>query len=268
MIHIFLILLLLLLTPIVLNFTIFEFSSNLTNGKLEDWFTFFASYFGGIIGGAVAFLIAKLQIDSNRKDDRIKQLANELPGYIMIQIELKKWKKIIIKVNENKKSIISEIGEDSFKEQLLKDFLDIDIEFKTENWEKKWLIKDPILLEELIQFEEMFKHSYEYLTKDFTEFINQFKVNIKYVGNQVLMPEDPRKKLELELQAKQEAFNELEYIIEKITKIEVVLLMHIEHIHNFIEFPKKYDLKLIRSQKDDFKVKRDDGITENMHFVK
>lgn len=254
--------------PLILNFTIFKYSTDFTNGELTDWFTFFASYSGGIVGGLVAYFVAKLQIDSNRKDAKIKQLSYELPGYIMIQIELKRWYKIVSEVNDFKVNFINESGEVAFNNQLVNNFLDIDIDFKRDNWEKKWLIQDPVLLEELIVFEEMFNHTYSYLRKDFTDYIDQYKGEIKHIGKQVLMPEKARGKLDLELKVKKEAFDELVYIIQKIGKLQKAISNNIIHIREFIDNPKKYDIEKIKSTKDDFKVNRNDDVVESMHIIK
>ena len=45
---------LILSLPIIANLALFSWGSSLTNGKLDTWIGFFATYYGAIIGGVVS----------------------------------------------------------------------------------------------------------------------------------------------------------------------------------------------------------------------
>jgi hypothetical protein len=64
-------------TPVFLNFFVFEYPNPKTNGTLGDWMGFFSNYSGGIIGGIVAYVIAKQQTDAIKEDKKSEEVEKE-----------------------------------------------------------------------------------------------------------------------------------------------------------------------------------------------
>lgn len=75
------VLVLLIASPILVNFML-SFSTPLTFG--DDWHGFFGSYFGTILGGLFAYIIARIQIAEQRETER-KQRIEAQRSYICIE---------------------------------------------------------------------------------------------------------------------------------------------------------------------------------------
>lgn len=55
--------------PIIINFTVLNWETAFTNGDTNTWLTFFASYYGAVLGGVFTFLGVRMTL-YNRADKR------------------------------------------------------------------------------------------------------------------------------------------------------------------------------------------------------
>lgn len=65
-----------ILFPMVLNFLYF-WESGWVRGKTGDWISFFGNYFGAIIGGLVAYFVAKQQTDQLERKWEVDELTEK-----------------------------------------------------------------------------------------------------------------------------------------------------------------------------------------------
>jgi len=98
---------LIIIIPIIMNFSIFKYPTERTNGTREDWMGFFSNYSGGIIGGVVAYIIAKFQIQNNNSGKTIDDKRNEKLALQKVQYE-------ILKI-EREFSILKEVKEMEYR---------------------------------------------------------------------------------------------------------------------------------------------------------
>ncbi|MGO4348139.1 hypothetical protein AB4Z45_21845 [Paenibacillus sp. MCAF9] len=89
---------LVLLVPLFLNYILFSWKMPGLSGNLSDWMGFLSNYSGGIIGGVVALIITRVQINSQKEENRINREIAQLPHLTKIKLE-------IIKIKENLISI-------------------------------------------------------------------------------------------------------------------------------------------------------------------
>lgn len=74
--------------PNFFEFCSFSWSTPFTFG--DDWLNFFGNFSGGIIGGVVAYIVAKQQINSERKKVKEQLEIDQIPTLVKAKHELKK----------------------------------------------------------------------------------------------------------------------------------------------------------------------------------
>ncbi|WGT38479.1 hypothetical protein QH639_22130 [Lysinibacillus sp. 1 U-2021] len=210
-------------TPISLNLFVFSWSwPKVLNGTLTEWISFFGSYSGGVVGGIVAYIVSKAQIDNQRTMERLKSLEAELPTYVAMKLEFDKVIQTVdalIKVKEKMDSSTDE----KLKEKIY--FASIGLnEFHWDRWERKWLITDSILLEELLKFQESFQRTIEVFGIDIEG--AEKEIIDKYEKGLITKEQEEIDKLGLEGMKAEKIhyWNELDYCKEKASKINAVLL--------------------------------------------
>lgn len=96
--------------PIFVNF-LMSLPCSWAKGAVGDWISFYGSYLGALIGGIVAFGVARIQIDAQKTSEKNALIIQQLPSVVMIRLELDKiisfLKELykIIESNENFDSI-------------------------------------------------------------------------------------------------------------------------------------------------------------------
>ncbi|MCQ6265594.1 hypothetical protein M1K46_07945 [Fictibacillus sp. WQ 8-8] len=84
--------LILLLFPVVINFTVFSAKLPWVFGNEDNWLSFWGNYTGGVISAIVAFFVASSQINKQLQNDLHKEerarIINQLPALVRIKIEL------------------------------------------------------------------------------------------------------------------------------------------------------------------------------------
>lgn len=104
----------LLLVPVVLNMTIFQFGTRFTYGDGDEWLSFWGNYSGGILSAFVAYYVANSQIKKQLEIDMLKQrqtnLINQLPALIRIRMELGRLRGQLFQANSEMQSYITENG--------------------------------------------------------------------------------------------------------------------------------------------------------------
>ncbi|MFF2016088.1 hypothetical protein [Paenibacillus sp. NPDC058177] len=144
----------------------------ITAGNTELWLSFFGNYSGGIIGGIVALLVTKYQIDQQKKTDHNKRLLEQLPTLHAIKIELDKIRSVM----ENYSSSFNqftELQEDSVKGKHL-----------VSDWNQQLfgnvdLIVDETLLVDLLYFREEYLEIWGSLRADLVGLISELETSKK-----------------------------------------------------------------------------------------
>lgn len=81
------------LVPVILNFTIFQFSTPFT--FKGDWLGFWANYSGALLGAAVAYFVANSQIEKqvkiNQEEQKYNKVVNQLPALVRLKVENEKY---------------------------------------------------------------------------------------------------------------------------------------------------------------------------------
>src|SRR5690625_297551 len=139
-----------LLIPIILGQVLRVPLGYLTIGEEGDWVSFFGNYSGGIIGGIVAFLVARNQIEKQNNKEAIRNLSKELPILMGIELECKKILCQLININE----FIEEIEDKNSYKSLFDGLI-------WSRWSDINIINDPVLQEELIKHFEALKRNIE-----------------------------------------------------------------------------------------------------------
>ncbi|MED1785821.1 hypothetical protein P4V43_28880 [Brevibacillus fortis] len=88
-------------TPIVLNYGLFTWSAPGVVGDANSWLGFLANYSGGILGGLIAYIVAKIQIDAQKTAIKKEEFSTQLPTLVKIKMELEKFNLVIQKVKSD-----------------------------------------------------------------------------------------------------------------------------------------------------------------------
>ncbi|MGE1103402.1 hypothetical protein [Peribacillus simplex] len=95
-----------LIAPVLLNITIFQFGTSVTYGDGDEWLSFWGNYAGGILSGLVAFGVARVTLNEDRKKHRYDLYMSQLPSLIRIRMEMEKIRTNIEKAYEQKAKLI------------------------------------------------------------------------------------------------------------------------------------------------------------------
>lgn len=167
--------------PIALNYLLFSWSAPGVVGDSNSWLGFLANYSGGILGGIVAYIVAKIQIDAQKIADKKKEYLGQLPTLVKVQIELDKFINAIEDVNMKK------YPKEKFETNThyLAPYLKMD----DANWSGLELIVDPKLLSNLVRIRNKYALFVDAISYD----LNKSYVLIEEAKIQKLMLE--KKKL-------------------------------------------------------------------------
>ncbi|WP_024634485.1 MULTISPECIES: hypothetical protein [unclassified Paenibacillus] len=143
-----------------------------TAGNTELWLSFFGNYSGGIIGGIVALLVTKYQIDQQKKVDHNKRLLEQLPTLHAIKIELDKIRSVM----ENYSSGFNQFTE--LHEEMVKG------KHLVSDWNQQLfsnvdLIVDETLLVDLLYFREEYLEIWGSLRYDLIGLISELETSKK-----------------------------------------------------------------------------------------
>ncbi|MBG9656581.1 hypothetical protein [Cytobacillus firmus] len=98
----------------ILNLTLFQFTTPFTYGDGDDWLTFWGNYSGGLVSAIVAYIVANSQIQKQQKLDLAKEkyarTINQLPALVRIKIEIEKYIKELQSVKEEREAFLQRNG--------------------------------------------------------------------------------------------------------------------------------------------------------------
>ncbi|MGY3315777.1 hypothetical protein ACV242_004273 [Peribacillus simplex] len=80
-----------LLAPVILNMTIFQFTTPWTYGDGDEWLSFWGSYSGALISAVVAYIVANFQIKKQQLINEHERAVAQLPSLMRIRIVLNKY---------------------------------------------------------------------------------------------------------------------------------------------------------------------------------
>ena len=66
-----------------------------TQGSTSDWILFYGSYLGAILGGLVAFAVARIQVKALENQEKNRRIIQQLPALIQLKFEVEKAKKFM-----------------------------------------------------------------------------------------------------------------------------------------------------------------------------
>ncbi|MED1795003.1 hypothetical protein P4V54_20215 [Brevibacillus nitrificans] len=81
--------------PIAINYVLFSWRAPGVVGDSNSWLGFLANYSGGILGGIIAYIVAKIQIDAQKIADKKKEFSGQLPTLMKVKMELEKFKQAL-----------------------------------------------------------------------------------------------------------------------------------------------------------------------------
>ncbi|QSI43418.1 hypothetical protein [Bacillus altitudinis] len=152
-----------IILPMFINL-LFTFKLPFVQGSMDNWFSFFGSYSGAIVGGIVAYFISKLQWQNHKKSEEENRKINELFGLICVKRELKKIHQSIEILERVKKNFLEKYKnfthEDFYIQSYNLENLDLD------NWDNI-NFSDSDLVEKLLKIQEFYIDFREALSLDF-----------------------------------------------------------------------------------------------------
>ncbi|MCM3138968.1 hypothetical protein M3573_11805 [Bacillus safensis] len=95
-----------IILPMFINL-LFTFKLPFVQGSMDNWFSFFGSYSGAIVGGIVAYFISRHQWENHKRNEEENRKINQLFGLISIKSELKKMQNAINIIEDVRKKFIS-----------------------------------------------------------------------------------------------------------------------------------------------------------------
>jgi hypothetical protein len=153
--------------PIIINYFLFTWHAPFVYGDANSWLGFLANYSGGIIGGIVAFLAAKKQMDFQRERENLQRYFAQLPSLTKLSLELSKMRQQLEAVKNIPKNLPKEMP-DEVKKAIYKSRLTMEPLIK-DRWSNLDLIQDPILLSELYKLSEAYERTVEVLAFNLDE---------------------------------------------------------------------------------------------------
>lgn len=159
--------------PIFVNF-LMSLPCSWAKGAVGDWISFYGSYLGALIGGIVAFGVARIQIDAQKTSEKNALIIQQLPSVVMIRLELDK---IISFLKELYKIIESNENFDSIE---LLNFGKVQ-QINKQYWEGIDKIINSDLIADIIKFKEEYLKLQETLEIN----LNEFDVEINELNNEM-----------------------------------------------------------------------------------
>lgn len=156
--------------PIFVNF-LMSLSYSWVKGDIGDWISFYGSYFGALIGGIVAFGVARIQINAQKASEKNALIIQQLPSAVMIRIELNK----IISFLEELYKIVD--GDKDIDSIALLNFGKVQ-QINKQYWDGIDKIINSDLIAEIIEFKEKYLKLQETLELNLSEFdleVNELK---------------------------------------------------------------------------------------------
>ncbi|WP_419878003.1 hypothetical protein [Brevibacillus centrosporus] len=147
--------------PIALNYLLFSWSAPGVVGDSNSWLGFLANYSGGILGGIVAYIVAKIQIDAQKIADKKKEFSGQLPTLVKVKIELEKFNQAI--GNVKREGLSKELFEINTYSFIPSEKMD------DGNWSSLDLIVDPKLLSSVLILKHKYSLFIESLSYDLTK---------------------------------------------------------------------------------------------------
>lgn len=211
---------------------------------------------GGFAGAMGAYMVARHQVNQEKKQEKINLLSAELPTYVALTLE---FKKIILSLE-----FFMDQRNSTWKYQLNEYFFEgLKIEFDSINWDR-WIdtkkITDSILLNELLFFEESFKRITEVMEYDIKK--KRQKVISFYTDNKIEEAEKLTEEIDLYKKEKIKYYYEITYCLQKAIKIQKVVKQKITAIEKLIEGESKIENYQFFSSTNDFHIIRNDGVSE------
>lgn len=161
------------ISPVIISQVIRIPLGHWTIGDEGTWIGFLGNYSGGILGGIIAFLVARDQVNKQRSQLLVQSLARELPVLTGIEIECEK---VLIQLHE----VNGNFNELWNNKKTYKISLDVLV---WNRWEETHLINDPILQEELIKHHEALKKNIDVFGIDLNPLMEQLDKKKSQVRN-------------------------------------------------------------------------------------
>lgn len=95
-----------LLAPVILNMTLFQFTTPWTYGDGDEWLSFWGNYSGGLISAVVAYIVANFQIKKQQVINEHEKTIAQLPSLMRIRIELNKYILELRRVNQERATFV------------------------------------------------------------------------------------------------------------------------------------------------------------------
>jgi uncharacterized membrane protein YgaE (UPF0421/DUF939 family) len=106
------------LGPVIVNILMFIPSFGLAATNTENWLGFFGNYSGGIVGGIVAYIIAKVQIDHEKEVRETEKREEENFASSLVEIFLyDELKRNLDKISDNIINALKEQSEGNQKSE-------------------------------------------------------------------------------------------------------------------------------------------------------
>ena len=118
-----------LITPVILNTTLFQFTTDIT--YKGDWLSFWGNYSGGLISALVAYIVANSQITKQLNldlaRDKYYRTVNQLPALVRLKLELEKFIRELTRVKNEREKYLEIVGGIMGKphEQSLEEFFEV-----------------------------------------------------------------------------------------------------------------------------------------------
>jgi hypothetical protein len=147
------------------------FSTPWTQGDTSDWIVFYGSYLGALLGGVVAFGVARIQIRALEKQEYDRRITLQLPTLVQVKLEIEKAKEYIAEkkyLAENKEHMNLkdiDLTMSKYSHYITNKFL----------WYQIDKIEDAELLKDIIIFRENYFKLVDALAIDLLQLENEIK---------------------------------------------------------------------------------------------
>lgn len=170
-----------ILIPIALGLLLNIPTGRFTIGDESSWVGFFGNYSGGIIGGLVAWYIAKTQINEQNtkqiKNEEEIRFINQLPALIKIKLDLKRMLGSVNFVIENVKENVADKNIDHL--EIVKEMSFNCHVPKEENWSTINLIDDVDFHVNLVEIKDLYDEFQEIMNYQLLKTQQQISILIE-----------------------------------------------------------------------------------------